>query len=118
MQVLQRVLLVALVMGALAVVYRVAPDRDAPQMRWASLGAVVATVLWVIASVGFSLYANNFGTYGKTYGALAGVVVLMLWLYWSAYIILLGAEVNAEAEQQTAKDTTNGRRSRWVSGTP
>jgi membrane protein len=86
----------------------VAPDRDAPQMRWASLGAVVATVLWVIASVGFSLYANNLGTYGKTYGALAGVVVLMLWLYWSAYIILLGAEVNAEAEQQTAKDTTTG----------
>ena len=107
-QVLRWGLLVALVMGALAVVYRVAPDRDAPQMRWASLGAVVATVLWVIASVGFSLYANNLGTYGKTYGALAGVVVLMLWLYWSAYIILLGAEVNAEAEQQTAKDTTTG----------
>jgi membrane protein len=61
-----------------------------------------------MASVGFSLYANNLGTYGKTYGALAGVVVLMLWLYWSAYIILLGAEVNAEAEQQTAKDTTTG----------
>ncbi len=102
------VLLLALVMSALAIVYRVAPDRDAPKMNWASLGAIVATVLWAIASVGFSLYVNNFGKYGKTYGALAGVVVLMIWLYWSAYIILLGAEINAEAEQQTAKDTTKG----------
>jgi len=102
------VLVLALVMGALAIVYRVAPDRDAPKMRWASLGAIVATVLWAIASVGLSLYINNFGKYGKTYGALAGVVVLMMWLYWSAYIVLLGAEINAEAEQQTEKDTTKG----------
>lgn len=101
-------LLLALVLGALAVVYRVAPDRDSPKMKWASLGAIVATVLWAIASVAFSLYVNNFGKYGKTYGALAGVVVLMIWLYWSAYIVLLGAEINAEAEQQTVKDTTKG----------
>ena len=107
-EVLRWVLLIALVMGALSIVYRLAPDRDSPKMKWASLGAIVATVLWAIASVGFSLYVNNFGKYGKTYGALAGVVVLMIWLYWSAYIILLGAEINAEAEQQTAKDTTKG----------
>jgi membrane protein len=102
------ILLVVFVMAALAVVYRVAPDRDAPKMRWASTGAVVATVVWVVASIGFSLYVDNFGKYAKTYGALAGVVVLLLWLYISAYIVLLGAEINAEAELQTAKDTTRG----------
>jgi len=108
LQVGRWVLLVVLVMAGLAVVYRLAPDRDAPKFRWTSVGAVVATVIWVIASVGFSLYVDNFGSYGKTYGALAGVIVLLLWLFISAYIVLLGAEINAEAEQQTARDTTRG----------
>ena len=85
-----------------------APDRDAPQFKWTSIGALVAAVLWVLASVGFSLYVNNFGSYNKTYGALAGVVVLLLWLYLTGYIILLGAEINAESEKQTKKDTTTG----------
>jgi membrane protein len=96
------------VMVALALLYRIAPDRDAPKLRWVSLGAVIATVIWVLASLGFSLYVDNFGKYAKTYGALAGVVVLMLWLYLSAYIVLLGAEINAESEQQTVRDTTKG----------
>jgi membrane protein len=73
-----------------------------------SIGAGVATVLWLIASLGFSLYVNNFGSYGKTYGALAGVIVLLLWLFITVYVVLLGAEINAEAEQQTARDTTTG----------
>ena len=64
-------------------------------------GALVATRLWSLA-VAFSLYVNNFGSYNETYGALAGVAVLMLWLYLTAYIVLLGAEINAEAEHQTA----------------
>lgn len=102
------VLLVLLFSSALAVLYRVSPDRDAPKMRWVSVGAAVATLLWIIASVGFSLYVDNFSSYGKTYGALAGVVVLLLWLWISAYAVLLGAEINAEAEQQTAKDSTRG----------
>jgi membrane protein len=108
LQVGRWVLLVVLVLLGLAFVYRVAPDRDAPKFRWVSVGAVVATVIWVIASVGFSLYVSNFGSYAKTYGALAGVIVLLLWLFISAYIVLLGAEVNAETEQQTAEDTTRG----------
>lgn len=96
------------VMAALALVYRMAPDRDAPRLRWVSLGAVVATVLWVAGSVLFSLYVSNFGSYNKTYGAIAGVIVLMLWLYLTCYIVLLGAEINSESEHQTAQDTTRG----------
>lgn len=95
-------------MVALAVLYRVGPDRDAPKMRWVSVGAVTATVLWVIASIGFSLYVDHFSSYGKTYGSLAGVVVLLLWLWITTYVVLLGAEMNAEMEQQTARDTTHG----------
>jgi membrane protein len=102
------VLLVALVVVGLAVTYRVAPDRDAPKLKWVSVGAVVATVVWVVASVGFSVYVANFGSYGKTYGSLAAVVVLMLWLWITFYIVLLGAEINAESEGQTARDTTHG----------
>jgi membrane protein len=107
-QVVRWLLLVAVVIGALAVVYRVAPDRDAPRFRWVSVGALVAAVLWLIGSGAFSLYVNNFGSYNKTYGALAGVVVLMLWLYLTSYIVLLGAEINAESERQTRQDTTRG----------
>ena len=107
-QVVRWFLLVVLIVVALAVVYRVAPDRDAPKFKWTSVGAVVSAVLWVLASLGFSLYVNNFGSYNKTYGALAGVVVLLLWLYLTGYIILLGAEINAESEKQTKKDTTTG----------
>ena len=100
--------LVVAMMAALGVLYRVAPDRDAPKLRWVSVGAVTATVLWVIASAGFSLYVDRFSSYGKTYGSLAGVVVLLLWLWITAYVVLLGAEMNAEAEQQTGRDTTRG----------
>lgn len=101
--------LVAAMTVALAVLYRVAPDRDDPEFKWVSVGAAVATVVWLAASLGFSLYVDNFGSYNKTYGALAGVVVLLLWLWLTMYIVLLGAEVNAEAEQQTARDTTVGQ---------
>ncbi|WP_114558201.1 YihY/virulence factor BrkB family protein [Desertihabitans aurantiacus] len=102
------VVLVALVMAALAVVYRLAPDRDAPQLKWVSVGAVVATVIWLVASIGFSVYVSTFGSYAKTYGVFAGIIVLLLWLWITSYAVLLGAEINAEAEQQTAKDTTRG----------
>ena len=107
-QVVRWGLLLAVFAGALAVLYRVAPDRDAPRLRWVSLGAVVVTVVWAAVSVGFSLYVDNFGSYDKTYGAIAGVIVLMLWLYLTCYLVLLGAEINSEAEHQTAHDTTRG----------
>lgn len=102
------VLALVLITVALAIIYRFAPDRDAPRLRWVSAGAVVATVIWLVASIGFSVYVETFGNYAKTYGSLAAVVVLMLWLWITAYAILLGAEINAESEQQTIKDSTTG----------
>jgi uncharacterized membrane protein YqjE len=77
-------------------------------MRWASPGAIVATLLWLLVSVGFSLYVTLFASYAKTYGALAGIVVLLMWLWLTSYAVLFGAELNAEAEQQTIKDSTVG----------
>jgi membrane protein len=99
----------ALFIVALAVVYRIGPNRENPEWRWVSWGATVATVLWLIASVAFSFYVDNFATYNETYGSVAGVIVLMLWLFLSAFMVMLGAEINAEIEHQTAKDSTEGR---------
>lgn len=92
----------------LAVIYRYGPDRDRPQWRWTSPGAVIATLLWILGSIAFSFYVSSFGSYNQTYGAIAGVVVLMLWLYITALVVLLGAEINAELERQTRRDTTSG----------
>lgn len=100
--------LIVLMMLMLAVLYRVAPNRDAPQWRWLSPGAVAATLLWTIASVLFTVYVTNFGSYDKTYGSLGAMIILLTWLYISAYLVLLGAEINAESERQTRKDTTVG----------
>lgn len=101
-------ILFGFVVGALALLYRYAPSRDQPQWRWASPGALVATALWLLGSIAFSIYVANFGDYNKTYGALAAVVVLMLWFYITAYALLIGAEINAETERQTRRDTTTG----------
>ncbi len=101
-------LLAVLMAAALAILYRYAPDRDEPKLRWVTWGAGIATLLWVIGSVLFTVYVSNFGKYNETYGSLGAVVVLLLWLYLSAFIILLGAEINAEMELQTRKDTTEG----------
>ncbi len=98
--------LVALV--TLAVIYRYAPNRDAPQWRWVSWGAVLAMVVWIVASVGFSLYVSNFGSYNKTYGSLGAVIILLTWMWLSAFIVLAGGELNAEIEHQTERDTTTG----------
>jgi membrane protein len=102
-------LLALLFIVALSVLYRFGPDRDDPEWRWASIGAVVATLLWLAGSALFSVYTANFASYGKTYGSLASVIVLMLWLLLTAYAIILGAELNAEIERQTERDTTEGR---------
>ena len=108
-QILGWLVLMVIVMVVLGILYRVAPDRDAPKIKWVSVGAVVATVIWLLASIGFSIYSSTFGNYAKTYGVFAGIVVLLFWLWLTAYAILLGAEINAETEQQTVADTTKGK---------
>jgi membrane protein len=81
------------------VLYRYAPDRGHARWRWISAGSAVALAVWIAASVGFSLYVSHFGSYNKTYGSLAGVVVLLLWLWLSTFAILLGAEIDAVIER-------------------
>jgi membrane protein len=106
--VVQWPLLIVVVMLGLAVLYRYAPDRDEPQWRWVSPGAIVATLLWVVASIGFTLYVANFNSYNKTYGSLGGLIILLTWLYISSLVVLLGAVINAQSERQTCKDSTKG----------
>ncbi|MEK0082520.1 YihY/virulence factor BrkB family protein [Benzoatithermus flavus] len=101
--------LLALVIVGLAMIYRFGPSRAPANWRWLTPGSITAAVLWLLASAAFSFYAAHFGSYNKTYGALAGVIILLMWLYISAFVILLGAELNAELELQTEKDTTTGR---------
>jgi membrane protein len=101
-------LLIVLVMLGLALLYRFGPDRDKPQWRWVSPGVIAATILWIAASIGFTVYVANFNSYDKTYGSLGGVVILLTWLYLSAFMVLLGAVINAQSERQTRKDSTEG----------
>ena len=99
-------ILVLLMMVGLAALYRYGPSRAEPKWRWVSWGAVAATLLWLAGSALFSLYVSKFASYNKAYGSLGGVVVLQMWLYLSAFAVLLGAELNAEMEHQTERDTT------------
>jgi membrane protein len=102
------ILLFAVAVLGLAIVYRFAPDRSSAQWRWITPGSLVAATLWLIGSVLFALYVRNWGSYNETYGALGGVVILLMWFYLSGYIVILGAEINSELERQTRKDTTTG----------
>lgn len=97
-------------MVGLAVLYRYAPDRDEPQWSWTAPGTILAVVLWLVASVAFSFYTSNFASYNETYGSLGAVIILMLWLLISAATVIIGAEINAEAEHQTRHDTTEGEK--------
>lgn len=92
----------------LAVLYRVGPDRRRARWRWVTWGSVTATVAWVVASATFLGVVARAGTYGATYGSLAGVAMSMVWVFLTVYVVLLGAVVNAEAERQTAQDSTVG----------
>ena len=101
--------LVGLFVVALSIAYRFMPSRTAPKWRWVTWGAVAGGLLWIAASAGFSFYVSHFSSYDKTYGSLAGVVLLLMWLYVSNYVVLLGAQLDAEIEHQTARDTTTGQ---------
>lgn len=100
--------LAGLFMVGLAIVYRYAPCRDEAQWRWVSWGAAAAMVLWLLGSGAFAFYASRFGSYEETYGSLGAVVLFLMWMFLTAYVILLGAELDAEMERQTKRDTTSG----------
>jgi membrane protein len=101
------VLLVALLIG-LSVLYRYGPDRRAARWQWVTVGSVFAAVTWIVASFLFSWYLTSFANYNATYGSLGAAVGLMIWLWFSTIVVLLGAELNAEIEHQTARDSTIG----------
>ncbi|MGZ3434473.1 MAG: YihY/virulence factor BrkB family protein, partial [Isosphaeraceae bacterium] len=97
------------VLFLLAILYRYGPCRRSAKWHWVSVGSLSAMTIWLIASAAFSVYVSNFATYDRVYGSLGAVIILLFWLYISFYIALLGAEINAELELQTAKDTTAGK---------
>lgn len=101
--------LAVIAMAAMALFYRYAPSRRRAQVRWVTWGAAAGTLLWLGASAGLSLYIQSFGGFNETYGTLGAVVVLLTWLFLSAFAVLVGAIVNAEIEHQTNRDSTAGR---------
>jgi membrane protein len=102
--------LLAVVILGLAVLYRYGPSRDKAQWRWISPGSILAGVVWVVGSMLFSWYVSNFGNYNETYGSLGAAIGFMTWIWLSSTIVLVGAELNAETEHQTARDSTEGPR--------
>lgn len=94
--------------AGVATLYRYGPDRDKAKWTWLTPGSLAFTVLWLAMTLGFGFYVANFGSYNATYGSLGAVVVLLTWIYLSAYVLLLAAELNSELEHQTAQDTTSG----------
>jgi membrane protein len=101
--------LLIFLMVALAFIYRYGPSRERARWRWITWGSALAAIFWLAASVLFSWYTANFGKYNETYGSLGAVIGFMTWLWISAIVILLGAELDAEMEHQTVRDTTTGQ---------
>ncbi|SFB85090.1 YihY/virulence factor BrkB family protein [Tropicimonas isoalkanivorans] len=102
------VVMFLLTIGGIMVLYRYGPHRATAQWSWLSPGATLACIVWLGASMLFAVYADNFANYNESFGTLGGVIALLMWLWISAYVILLGAELDAEMEQQTTEDTTTG----------
>ncbi|WP_232090555.1 YihY/virulence factor BrkB family protein [Sphingomonas sp. HMP9] len=100
--------LASLGVTAAACLYRFGPNRHKARWAWLTPGSLAATLVWLGATIGFGIYVSRFGNYGATYGSLSAVIVLLTWLWLSAYVFLLGAELNSELEHQTASDTTTG----------
>lgn len=101
-------LLAVLAATAAAAIYRYGPSRREARWAWLTPGSIGATSLWLAMTLGFGIYVANFGSYDATYGSLGAIVVMLTWLSLSAYVFLLGAELNAELERQTSTDTTRG----------
>jgi membrane protein len=105
---LRWLLVYLIVASALTLVYRYGPSRHRPKWRWVTFGGAAAAAVWIPASLGFSFYVDNFTHLGATYGSLGAVIGFMLWVWFTVMIVLVGAELNAEVEHQTACDTTQG----------
>lgn len=100
---------VLIVIGCgIAMIYRYGPSRERAKLRWLSWGVVFSTLLWLVASVLFSYYLENFANYNATYGTLGALIGLMVWVWISVIILIVGAELNAELEHQTLRDSTTG----------
>jgi membrane protein len=97
-----------LITFGLALLYRYGPSRTQPRWRWITWGSAFASIAWLAASVLFSWYVANFGSYNKTYGSLGAVVGFMTWIWISIMVVLVGAKLDAEMEHQTARETTTG----------
>jgi membrane protein len=106
--VLRWVIAGATVVLALGLLYRYGPNRHDARVRWVSPGALVATAAWALATVAFGIYLRNFGNYNELYGSIGAVIVMMLWLYISAFVALLGAALDAQLELRQRQDTTTG----------
>jgi membrane protein len=107
-RVLRWPLLLVAVAVMLAVIYRYGPSREEARWRWVSWGGAFAAILWVLVSLAFSWYVGHFGSYNKTYGSLGAAIGFMTWIWISATVVLVGAELDAEMEHQTRRDTTTG----------
>ena len=103
------VLLGIILVLSLSTVYKFAPNRRSPRFRWVTWGALLGSIVWLGGSMLFSWYVSNFGGYDDLYGSFAAVAILMLWLFLTAFIVLMGAEINSEMEHQTRYDTTIGQ---------
>jgi membrane protein len=90
---------------AVSLIYRYGPSREKPQWRWITWGSAAVAIAWLVMSILFSWYAAHFGSYNKTYGSLGAVIGFMTWMWLSSAVVLLGAELDAEMEHQTARDT-------------
>jgi membrane protein len=108
-RVLTWLIMAAIVIGGLGVLYRYGPSRSHARLRWVTSGAIAAAILWLLASLLFQIYVANFANYSATYGSLGAVIALLMWFWISAFVVLVGAELNAEMEHQTRRDTTTGR---------
>jgi membrane protein len=102
-------LFLAVVVAAVMAIYRFGPSREPARLRWMTWGALVTTFVWFLMSLGLSVYLDRFANYNATYGTLGALIGFLVWIWLSVAILIVGAELNAELEHQTAKDTTTGK---------
>lgn len=102
------VLLVGIFAVATLTLYRIGPSRRPAKLRWVMPGVIFATLSWLLISAGFSRFVSEFESYNKTYGGLSAVIILLVWFWLTAFVVIVGAEINAELERHTTADTTRG----------